>query len=280
MAREDQRLVPLTAEMLCAFLDVDQAPRLVYLNACDSAPIARELVKRVPMAIGTTAPITNRAARKAAVAFYTRLLEGKSVQSAFETGRMIMKGLDNAATSSELFCQSGCNAQSQRLHAVTRILARFLNDVPRAKDGVNYKVELGLVGCPRHTKQIIFFTDDESFGEDSYSVVRGTVVRGEMWLEDDPWETFGDFRLFACGITAGGDHYSVTGELCTAIKTYYDKSYFSGATKPEFRDRLVAAIAQLRSMDGTSNRPRTDPRKPSPKTGNRKGARRAARRPK
>jgi hypothetical protein len=126
--------------------------------------------------------------------------------------------------SSELFCEPGCDPQLQTLHVSTRVAARFWKDSP---GGANCRVELGAIGCPRNTTQVIFFTDDESFIEDEdelddnlCSVVRSTVVRGEAWV-GDWWDTYGDFRIFVCGITAGGDHYSASGMLCVALETYY-----------------------------------------------------------
>ncbi len=59
--------VTLTAEMLRELLDIERPPRVVYLHASNSQDIAKELIAVVPCAIGTTATVTNRTARAAAV---------------------------------------------------------------------------------------------------------------------------------------------------------------------------------------------------------------------
>jgi hypothetical protein len=140
-----QDAVSLTGEPLSAFLDVEPMPKFVYLNACDSKSIAKTIIDRVPMAIGTTASITNRAARAAAVNFYSRLLDGKSVASAFKVGQMIMKGIDNGAVTSELFRQTGVNPARVFLHVPCQLLARFWKDDARPR-GRDYLVEVGLSG--------------------------------------------------------------------------------------------------------------------------------------
>lgn len=249
---EGREKVLLTAEMLCAFLDVDPPPKLVYLNSCDSESLASELIKRVPMAIGTTAPITNRAARQAAVAFYVRVLEGKSVARAFEAGRMIMKGLDQDRVASKLFTQTGVHPDKLTLHLPTRIVARFHKDQIKPK-GRDYSIELGISGCPRNTIQVVFFTDDETFIEDEDSleenlcaVARTTPIDGQIWM-NQKWETYGDLRIFACGITAGGEHFSASRDLCAALEEHY-VSTRGVAAASDLPAYMQGAIATLRRM--------------------------------
>lgn len=252
LAHEGRDKVLLTSEMLCAFLDVDPAPRLVYLNSCNSEALANEITKRVQIAIGTTAPITNRAARKAAVAFYVRVLEGKSVARSFEVGRMIMKGLDKNRVTSKLFTQAGVAADKVTLHAPTRIVARFYEDRTKPK-GRDYSVELGISGCPRNTIQVVFFTDDETFivdeddlEHDLCAVIRTTPIDGQIWMNQS-WETYGDLRVFACGVTAGGEHFSTSGALCTALEEHYVSTRGVGSIG-DLPAYLQGAIATLRRM--------------------------------
>ncbi len=232
-------------------------PDIVHISAHGDDG-ARQLIGRVSMAIGTTAPITNRAASKAAANFYIRLLEGKSVNTAFETCKMIMKGLNSVDIDAVLFSHPRCDPSKQFMHVATRLAARFWKDKSKAAGSGDYKVEIGLVGVPRNTTQVVFFTDDETFIAekkdtleiDLCAVARTTAIRGEIWLGYD-WETYGDFRLFACGITAGGEHYSVAGSLCNALETYYI-SHKKSVSREDTRNPINRAIADLRSQDGGS----------------------------
>jgi len=270
IAHGGEKPVRLTSEILCAFLDIEPLPQLVYLNACNSESIAQDLIKKVPMAIGTTAPITNRAARKAAVNFYSRLLDGKSVESAFATGQMIINGLDNNTVTSKLFVQPGVDPKSRIMHVPTRIVARFRDEKMKPRRDDHYEFFLGISGAPRNTIQVVFFTDDETYikgdeslEEDLSSIVRTTAVRGEIWLGHH-WAAYGDLRVFACGITAAGDHFSVGKSLCEALESYYVSTYgLPGASSlPAYVQR---AIGNLRRMDGASipksrdNRKRNSP---------------------
>jgi hypothetical protein len=245
LAHEGRGRVRLTSEMLCTFLDVDPVPKLVYLNSCNSKALAQELTERVPMAIGTDAPITNRAARQAALTFYIGLLEGKSVLRAYEAGRMIMKGLDQSRVATELFFQPGIEPDKCVLHVATRIIARFYQDRVRIK-GRDYEVQMGISGCPRSTVQVVFFTSDQTRRKTSCTVVRTTPVRGEIWT-DQAWKTHGNFRLFACGVTAGGEHFSLSQDLCSALEQHYVSA---GGVK-RVRDLpayMQGAIDKLRRM--------------------------------
>jgi hypothetical protein len=83
LANYENETVQLDADMLLTFLSDVSPPRLIYLNACNSQEIAKDLIRVVPMAIGSTAPISVKAGRATAVSFYERVLDGSSVGKAF-----------------------------------------------------------------------------------------------------------------------------------------------------------------------------------------------------
>jgi hypothetical protein len=95
----------VTAKMLGAFLPPERPPRVVYLNSCDSKEIAKEIVDlgSAAMAIGSTAPISNRAARAAAAAFYERLLAGLSIARACASAKSMLEALTRSTATMELF---------------------------------------------------------------------------------------------------------------------------------------------------------------------------------
>src|SRR5665213_3051286 len=89
--------VPLTSDALKAVISA-HIPELVYINACTSDKIAKELAGYVPHAIGTTAPITNFAARKSAVSFYRSLLRGQSLETAYSVSAATVNTLDKVVS--------------------------------------------------------------------------------------------------------------------------------------------------------------------------------------
>lgn len=245
------KTVHLTAEILNAFLDVNPPPKLAYLNACGSDAIAAELTRKIPLAIGTTAAITNRAARSAAVNFYIGLLEGKSVARAFEVGRMIMRGIGDAAVDSRLFNQDGINPNMMILHQPSRLVASFLDDKFEPNRDGHFRILLGVTGCPRNTVQVVFFTDDETFittskrlEADLCSVIRTVPDNGTIWL-DSPRDIYGDCRWFACGISAAGDHFSITSTLWKALEEHY-VSILGLANPADLPGYMQNAITELR----------------------------------
>ncbi len=264
IANADGDAVPLTAAMLRSFLDLERPPRLVYLNACDSKEIAKELVSVVPMAIGMTAPVTNRAARAAALVFYDRVFSGLAVKTAFEASRATIQALHSATASSVLCYGKEVDPALERLYHAPRIVARFW-DVPAARDE-SFSIQLGVLGCPGNTVQVVFLTDDESFIRtteeieewydegDSYSeeselafdlcrVVRTTPVRSVVWSQESE-DISGDYRLFAIGVTGGGQIFTASSTLCQALQLYFRLA--GGGTPMSKR-----AIAELTRNDGT-----------------------------
>lgn len=247
--------VPLDASALAAFLPPERPPRVIYLNACNSGAIAKELSKHVAVAIGTNAPITNRAARAGAVAFYQRLLRGMSIQEAFNASQNMIAMLQAKNAASELYYGLGVFPQKEVLHRVPRLIAKFADDDPKPQKNGDYTVRFGLVGCPANAKQIIFFTDDESFidaEEDSLEadlsiVWRGSPTQNIAWIgEEEGWRIIGDFRLFATGVTGDGQTFSVGSTLCDAMETRYRLT-----GNGEIPRLAASAIAELRRENGT-----------------------------
>lgn len=253
LTNEAGKKVALNGDALAAFLPPEHKPRLIYLNACDSHAIAKQLTNYIPMAIGTTAPITNRAARAGAVSFYERILTGSTVGNAFGVVKQMVQMLQDQQASSELHARQGTDPEMEVLHLVPRLIADFLNGDPKPKRQ-EYSVRLGMVGCPANTTQIVFFTDDQSFideGEDDLEndlcwVIRGTPVHGVAWVDaPNAWEVTGDFRVFAAGVTGDGHTFSVASTLCEAIETRYML-----APDRDIPGDIAAAVKELRRQDG------------------------------
>ncbi len=253
LANEAGLPVHVTADMLGKFMSESCPPRLVYLNACKSDVIAKELLAIVPMAIGSDAPITNRAARAAAVSFYERIIDGASVGRAFDVSKMIMKGSANNQAAIILHRRPEIDPFNEFPHPIPRILAEFekINAKPTA-DG-DYSIRFGLVGCPSDTRQVVFFTedasfaiDDETYEEDLCDVERSRPVRGVMW-SDNYWPIEGDARFYAVGVDGSEKHYSLTTMLSDALETRY-----RAADTGNVPAHIAEAIADLRRKDGGS----------------------------
>jgi CHAT domain-containing protein len=122
LANEAGQRVSVSADMLRTFMSDRHPPRLVYINACDSNAISQGLLGTVPMAIGSTAPISNRVARMAAIAFYERILDGSSVGRAFEVCQKMMEGAADNHASARLHTRTGIDPTKEILYAVPRLI--------------------------------------------------------------------------------------------------------------------------------------------------------------
>ena len=256
----------VTAEMLLSFFDVEKPPKLVYINACNSHDMAKIISKKVS-AIGNTQEITNFAAVSTATLFYQKLIEGRSVGIAFEASRKFLGGLDEGEIILEQ--RPGFDAKKFYFHRPTRLVARFENTGSTKTKIVGekqtqiqvverrtYNIELGLVGCPSGTTQVVFFSDDETFindpdnlEQDMSEIARTSPVNGELWLQVS-WTAYGDYRIFACGVAPNGSHFSVGDSVSNALERFYMM-----ALALEDRSEIPAeernAIACLRRNDGS-----------------------------
>ena len=253
LANDDGSPVKITPQMLSAFLPPDKPPRLIFLSACDSHKVAKELVDRndVAMAIGTTNSVSNRAAVASAVAFYGSLLSGLTVNQSFSACKSLIEALTNSRSTAELFGGIKANDGGNLLHEVPHLIADFEEEARSARDD-HFSFRLGMAGCPPSTIQVIFFTDDESFAVDDDSLeenlclaVRTMPVGGILWApEDSVWRAEGDHRLFGVGVKAGGGCFSVAGTLCGAIENRYRLS------RKRLPKQVASAIATLKSKNG------------------------------
>jgi CHAT domain len=248
--------IPLSGPLIRTLLSPEKPPRLVYLNACNSSDIAKELTTVVPMAIGTTAPVSNRAALAGVVLFYNRLIKGFTVHNAHEAARGLIEALDGGKTTSVLHSRDGIQPDHERLHHVARIAARFTRKEVKVDDEGQYPFYLGIVGCRPDTTQIVIFTDDASYitnerdlETDLCLVIRGTPVRGTMW-SDFEWSADGDMRLFAAGVTAGGDTFVLSSTLCQALEEGA-RSQDRQPLKPPQLTSFRRALDRLRRNDGS-----------------------------
>src|SRR5205807_1526451 len=82
LSDQSSTAVRVTPKMLRVLFPPKHTPQIIYLTTCNPPEIAKELVEigAATMAIGSTAPISNRAARASAVAFYERLLAGITIE--------------------------------------------------------------------------------------------------------------------------------------------------------------------------------------------------------
>ncbi|MER8569017.1 hypothetical protein NKH85_12545 [Mesorhizobium sp. M0924] len=230
-------------------------PKLVYINSCNSHEIARGITDIVPFAIGTIAEISNFGARKGAVNFYRAISLGRSLVAAFRSAAetvAIMHGPDSVQMVLEP-TERLDSAEYVVLFEPTRLVARFLNHQFRPDEKGNWAFELGVAGCPATTVQAVICTDEETFVPDHNepdpvehlcSVVITTSRRGEVWL-NEPWSgIYGDIRLYAVVIGAGGRHVTARATLAEALENYY------GATKG-LDAAIETALHSLRDADGS-----------------------------
>jgi hypothetical protein len=259
LANSRENAIALTADSLLAVLTA-HVPKLVYINACTSNQIASELARAIPYVIGTTADISNLAARKSAVSFYRCLLRGQTLRTAYEASAATVKTLGQGVET-VLHMLPGFQASREVFCRLPQLVAYFSDHQFTTRSG-EYDFKIGLAGASDNTIQVAFCTDDHSFLEESDNptkalcfIARANAINGEIWLEDSWRKIMGDFRLYAFATTASGQCYSVAGTLCDALAQFY-RVYFDGGDGPEFPELLMEAIRYLRGNDGSLLRSR------------------------
>lgn len=230
--------IAVTPQMLGNFLPIDYPPQLIYLNACNSEPVARYLTAHAAIVIGSTTPISNLAARASAGLFYSRIGEGGSVAQAFDAARSLGQALQ-PDSGWAMLSRSQNETFTSRLCERFEIVARFSPLEPERKANGYYDFDVGVMGCPPATRQVVIFTDESSFNREARDenesqmafemamVGRYSLSRGTMWFEEN-WESDGDFRLFAAAVTPEGRLVTTAVMLCDAIDRHYAMTNFRG----------------------------------------------------
>lgn len=263
----------VTKEAFAAFLDIEIPPKLVLISACDSQEFAFHLTTVVPMAIGMTTEITNPAAIESACLLYERLIIGQPVSKAFTAFNALIETLDQQVVKANIFT-NGVDIDREFFLVTPRIVAR-IDGEENLHGRDQYEIVLGMVGCPKSTHQIVFFTDDDDFieneDEDLVLISRGNPDEGVLWA-DDSWFAFGDFRMFACGVTADGELFTATTKITDALQLFHRVK--SRSFKSEEPAELRRIISELKSNNGTllydHKTSKAKPRKKSPEKLNEK----------
>lgn len=252
-----RELVNLSGPALASFLEPDHPPRLIFLNACESAGIAKSLAERGFLAIGTTAPITNQAAIAATRLLYHRILNGRHVAEAFRAMDSLVSCLQTEKIKLNLAVPKHDTAD-RPLYRKPTLVAR-LADGFKIDDGSAIPCFIGLAGVPADTIQVVFFTHDNSFLltdrknslEDELSeIIRDTPRGGEIWTETT-WMPIGNFRLAACGITADGRTFSTSGMLVDSLDAYSAMKPSSAAYKKAFEHARSILVKNENDADLT-----------------------------
>lgn len=88
----DGRAHPVAPEAFAELISVrPRRPRVIFLNACFSAVMARAISPFIDAVVGMRGEVEDRAARQFAVEFYRALAHGDAIKPAFDTARAALR---------------------------------------------------------------------------------------------------------------------------------------------------------------------------------------------
>lgn len=244
----DGKPVNLTAENFSNLIPKDAIPHLTILNACESSSIAKEISALGVVAVGTTSPITNRAAIASSSILYDRLINGYSIGEAVDSMAAVTNTLDDNNCSFESFGEEASKAKV--LHHKINLIAKLPTTGLSIK-GSRFYFDIGVAGCPATTTRVIFFTDDISFRDEKdivgsmASISDDQMREGEIW-SDSTWNTTGDFRIAACGLCSDGSTFSISDMLSKALNRYAN----ANQAPDDYLAELSKGITLLRDNAG------------------------------
>lgn len=213
----------IDADMIKNFLDPDEPPRLVYLSACDSGAIAEALRTLGVASIAATAPITNQAARGAALCFYDRVLRGFTIGAAHSAASSILQSLNLLDVRSKLYepvSVTGVSIADMVLFRVPRIIAEPVGRIGRGANSI--AVRIGLMDFPRKSTRAVFFTADRSFFDESeadwgiFHADPDDYAGRVCW--SDVWTIGGDFTVIAVAASSNEMTFSGQSTVCAALR--------------------------------------------------------------
>jgi hypothetical protein len=223
---QERQVVEVNGDTLAAMFDPTSPPKLVFLNACESGPIAKSLSKHGILAIGTSAPIVDQTAIAVARLMYSRLFEGLPVLAAYQAMNSFVNAYQADGIEMELAEPSEGSARLV-LFSKPTIIARLAPDT-NLESGLAIKCRIGVKDPPVETSQVIFFTADQSFVDERPDEsleekltegIRDNPRKNEIWT-DTNWKPVGNFRVAACGISGSGKTFSTSSMLVPALDHY------------------------------------------------------------
>lgn len=270
LAQGETDHVTLDGDMLAALLGaLNVRPKLVVLNACGSNNMAAKLRGHADFVIGTDAPLSNIGARSMAATLYGRLAGAASISGAFEAAAVMLNAVDRGTVKACLHTRmDAATVARTRLVDPMRVLACFPQidkwlayNHTEPQPGFNPdapKVMFGLAGVPPTTRQVQFFTDDESVTasqKQSLADARGWMletqpIHGEIWIE--PCYTYyGDMWWYGSVVTGDRKIYSATSTTVAALRQYYIEEAWRGNLPPAIAKLVLEAIGNLERNDGS-----------------------------
>lgn len=270
LAHQERGHVRLDGRMLGGLLAATRVrPKLLLLNACNSAAMAETLTGHADFVIGTDAPISNVGARSMAATLYSLLASGSSLGSAFDAAKNILDIIDQESVQAILYPQGSAPiARRTTLTDPLRIIANFPavekwldKEHVAPQKGFNPSepaVQFGVAGAPESTRQIQFFTDDSEVIADetgSLAEARGWMLeqrpfRGEIWVEPY-YSYYGDMWWYTSVVTSERKIHCASATTVAALRRYYFDEEWRGPVPPDIASEIETAIRNLEINDGS-----------------------------
>lgn len=270
LAHEERGHVALDGERLAAILGaVSLRPKLVLINACESAAMAEKVAVQADFVIGTDAPISNVGARSMAATLYSMLARGVPLGKAFDAARAMLGVVDEGEVDVRIFPIGAEDLASRfQLGDPLRIVASIpqldtalgnnQTAPPRNFNSMTPKVEFGIVGAPASTRSLQILTDDvEEQPKDGQSLfdargwmIEGQPSHGELWIEED-CELYGDGWWYASVITAEREIFCAQATTVEALTRYYFDEGWRGELPPKFAAAVRETISNLAANNGS-----------------------------
>ncbi|WP_180268029.1 CHAT domain-containing protein [Nostoc linckia] len=229
--------IPMTREQLVEILTcVPRRPRLILLNACYSAEMAKALSDLVEVVIGVHGAIGDPAALDFARSFYAGIATSCSVGDAFSLARieLAMSGEDRDLIGID--CAENVDPRRITFHARPELMARFrLSDgKPEVVRG-HYQIELWVRGADQNIDSVSYEIHHDSYdAEDRYWEV--TRSESPEFLTDDYTST-GDVTI---RITAWARDRGLGAE-CTLSQAL--RRNYAGTSTPDIASAIDAVSA-------------------------------------
>lgn len=240
-------------------------PKLIVLNACSSAAMARTLAESgaADHVLGTDATITNGGAITLAYTMYERLAHGDSLRAAYDVARTNLELVDKEKVFAKLYGAPDC-MPSESLHLVKlpRLLVRLPNidrwvalGHSRLQPEYNPRlpcIAIGGAGLPLVDCSLLFRSRDQEVNlvgvnkchaEEGWKKA-GRATDGKMWL-DRTFECFGDVTFDVDIETVDGRKSAFDGRVSEAIELSY-LSRTANPLPPAIRDGVKSVLDHLR----------------------------------
>ena len=244
----------VTIDVLKSALNIPEI-EVIYLDACNSAELAKALEDTKKAVVAFEGKIGVRASERGSDVFHSRIANGDSIKEAFDALKALIRGVDTNAPTPVLVGQDEITRQPVR-PPPPELIAKFFKHDPSTDDQGMYTINFGIRTHPKSRSDSIFacfFSNEDPFVAREYVTLirRQNIGSGmnDIWHTQpslECWECQHDFKVYCSYFDEEREIEAISSKVSDALFRGYENFPFQNdSIKSEIFKAIQTLAKQL-----------------------------------